>query len=422
MGCKMCNFSFLYDDEQKEENISKIQNQELTILSTTKLKNKPHYFYINSTKFELSPDTHFYNNPLMKIKQIFIINRLKFLSKKIREFLVKRRTGITFATISTVNNDDDNNNNRLTNYNQIYLNTDTGDIAYNNLALIKNKNFIKKNINNIYFKGDEYTENDGILSIIYEDNTKLKGIFYNNSLNGYTKIIFSNKEIFNGEIFNNVANGYGIYMFSRQGCIYEGYWENNYKNGIGKEDWWYLDNYEGEFLKGKKHGKGKYKWKDGSFYEGEWMNNNIHGLGIFNNKNKKIYLGNFIMNQMNGYGEMTYIKNKGFYYGYWKDNKKNGFGVELSPRKNNEDKIYIGFWKDNERYGYGILLHKNNDEKNIMALWKNNKVSKTYKTIEEFWNNIIQTGFGNYLFFFQKTFDEHIKIINNIKNEYDIYE
>ena len=34
----MCNFSFLYDDEQKEENISKIQNQELTILSTTKLK------------------------------------------------------------------------------------------------------------------------------------------------------------------------------------------------------------------------------------------------------------------------------------------------------------------------------------------------------------------------------------------------
>jgi hypothetical protein len=114
---------------------------------------------------------------------------------------------------------------------------------------------------------------------------------------------------------------------------------------------------------------------------------------------------------------MSYFHNNSFYYGYWKDNKKNGFGIELSPRKKGEDKIYAGFWKDNERYGYGILFHKNEDEKDIMALWKNNKIIKSFTNEEEFFNNITQNGFGNYLFFFQKTFDEHIKIINNIKND-----
>ena len=71
----------------------------------------------------------------MKIKQFYIINRLKFLSKKIRQFLLKRRTGLmTYATYSTnVNNNEETNQFILrTNTNQKYLNTDTGDIAFNN--------------------------------------------------------------------------------------------------------------------------------------------------------------------------------------------------------------------------------------------------------------------------------------------------
>ena len=52
MGSKLCNCSFLYDDNEKEENISQIQNQELTILSSAKLKGKPFCFYINKSTFE----------------------------------------------------------------------------------------------------------------------------------------------------------------------------------------------------------------------------------------------------------------------------------------------------------------------------------------------------------------------------------
>ena len=423
MGCKLCNCSFLYNDKEKEENISQIQNQELTILSTTKLKGKPFCFYINKSTFELLPNSNFYNNPYMKIKQFYIINRLKFLSKKIRQFLLKRRTGLmTYATYSTnVNNNNNEETNQFilrTNTNQKYLNTDTGDIAFNNLAIIKNKNIKQKNIKK-YFNEYGYSENDGILNINYDDGTYLEGIYYNNALNGFTRIYFANKEVFKGEIFEDKAEGYGKYFFYRQGCEYEGYFENNYKSDIGIENWWHNDNYQGEFKLGKKNGIGIYKWRDESFYKGEWMNNNIHGWGIFNNKNKKIYQGHFVMGEMNGYGEMLNLKNEAFYYGYWKDNKKNDFGVEFSPRKNDKDKIYSGFWKDNERHGYGILLNKNKEEKNIMAVWKGNKVIKIFNTEQEFIQNITQNGFDKYLFFFKRSFDEHIKIIKNIKNDND---
>ena len=420
MGCKLCNCNLFNSDNEKEENISQIQNQELTILSQARLKGKPFCFYINKTTFELLPNSNFYNNPYLKIKQIYIINRLKFLSKKIRQFLLKRRTGImTYATISTnANNEDMNRFTLRSNINQNYLNTDTGDIAFNNLAIIKNQNIKQKNIKK-YFNEYGYSENDGLLSVSFEDGTKLEGIYYNNSLNGFTRIFFSNKEVFKGEIFDDKAEGYGKYFFYRQGCEYEGYWENNYKSDIGIENWWHNDSYQGEFKFGKKNGIGTYKWRDESFYKGEWMNNNIHGWGIFNSKNKKIYSGHFIMGEMNGYGEMLNLKNEGFYYGYWKDNKKNDFGVEYSPRKNGKDKIYSGFWKENERYGYGILLHKNKEEKNIMALWKENKLIKEFKTEQEFLQNITQNGFDKYLFFFRLSFDEHMKIIKNIKNDND---
>lgn len=417
MGNRLCNCSFLDEEKEQEENISQIQNQELSIIAaTTKLKGKSHYFYINSKKFELITDSDSYNNPKKRINQIYILNRLKFLSKKIRQFLLKRRTELTFGTLTTANNEDNNRLTVISTNKQNYLNTDTGDIAFNNLGLIKIRNYTKKNLKK-YFKEEEYSEEDGILYLKKEDNTELEGIYYNNAFNGFTRIFFPNGEQFKGELFDDEANGFGIYNFSKQGCKYKGYWENNYKNGIGKEKWWYNDIYKGEFSKGKKNGIGIYNWKDGSSYQGEWLNNNIHGWGIFNSKNKRIYSGHFIMNKMNGYGEMVYLKNKGFFYGYWKDNKKNGFGVEFSPRENGEDKIYAGFFKDNERFGYGILFHKNEDEENIMALWKKNKIIKSFRNVEDFFKVISQNGFDNYLFFFKRSFGEHIRIINNIKND-----
>ena len=124
------------------------------------------------------------------------------------------------------------------------------------------------------------------------------------------------------------------------------------------------------------------------------------------------------MNSLNGYGEMYNLINNSFFYGFWKENKKNGFGVEYSPRKDGADKIYAGFWDKNERYGFGILLNRKEDEnnRNIIAVWKKNKIRKQFYVYEEFCQSVIQTGFREYLFFFERSFDEHISIIKNINN------
>ena len=125
------------------------------------------------------------------------------------------------------------------------------------------------------------------------------------------------------------------------------------------------------------------------------------------------------MNSLNGYGEMTNYKNNSFYYGFWKENKRNGFGVELSPRKDEGDKIYSGFWEKNDRHGYGILLNKNNKERDIYAVWKRNKISKQFYTLDEFIQSLKQIGLEKYLFFFERKFDEHMIIINNINTHGD---
>ena len=422
MGNDICNCSFLDNEEKKEENISYIQNQHLSILSgKTSLRNKKYTFYFKKSKVELNSNLKLDNDPLMKYKQLFIINRLKFLSKKIREFLLRKRVNMTtIGSVMTTNNENTNRFNTILSTNKKnYLNTDTGEIAYKNLSLIKNQNYKEKRMMTFFNDYDGYGENDGIIYLKMEDNSILKGYFVNNALNGFSQVFYNNNDTYKGELYDDKANGYGIYYFSRQGCAYEGFWENNYKNGIGSEIWWYDAVYEGDFKNGKKNGLGTYTWKDGSVYAGEWFNNNIHGFGIFKNQNKKKYKGQFIMNSLNGYGEMTNFKTKSFYYGFWKENKRNGFGVEYYPRKDGGDKIYSGFWEKNDRHGYGILLNKKYKERNMYAVWKRNKINKLFYSFEEFFQSIKISGFEKFSFFFERTFEEHVSIIKNINNHED---
>ncbi len=420
MGNDFCNCNFL-DEEKNEENVSYIQNQHLSILSPKKaLKNNKHIFYLKSFRVELPYNLKLDNNPSIKLKQLFILNRLKFLSKKIREFLMRKRVTITIGSVLTTNNENNNRHNTILSTNRKnYINTDTGEVAHKNLSLITDQNYKSKHIIKYLDAYDGYNENDGIMYIKLSDNSILKGIFCNNALNGFAEVSFNNKDTYKGELFDDKSNGYGIYYFSRHGCAYEGFWEYNYKMGIGIENWWYEAVYEGEFRNGKKNGIGTYRWKDNSIYTGEWFNNNIHGFGIFKNKNKKKYKGEFVMNSLNGYGEMTNFKNNSFYYGFWKENERNGFGVELSPRQNEGDKIYSGFWEKNDRHGYGILLNKKNKERNIYAVWKKNKISKQFYIFEEFIQSLKQLGLERYLFFFERSYDEHIAIIKNINNQGD---
>ena len=66
-----------------------------------------------------------------------------------------------------------------------------------------------------------------------------------------------------------------------------------------------------------------------------------------------------------------------------------------------------------------VLLNKNNKERDIYAVWKKNKISKQFYTLEEFIQSLKQIGLEKYLFFFERKFDEHMIIINNINTHGD---
>lgn len=55
-------------------------------------------------------------------------------------------------------------------------------------------------------------------------------------------------------------------------------------NGFGKQEIG-ANVYEGEFHLGKKNGQGKLSYEDGSYYEGYFDNNIIQGVGKFYSKN-----------------------------------------------------------------------------------------------------------------------------------------
>jgi hypothetical protein len=77
-------------------------------------------------------------------------------------------------------------------------------------------------------------------------------------------------------------------MHYEDGSSYSGQWQNDVKNGQGKQ-----------------------VYKDGSYYDGEWKNNLQHGSGTqaYFDKHGNLnatYTGKFASNKRNGRGTMRY--------------------------------------------------------------------------------------------------------------------
>jgi len=79
--------------------------------------------------------------------------------------------------------------------------------------------------------------------------------------------------------------GKGIYEYS-DGRIYEGYFEDNKRNGIGKFIWPDGREFCGPWKNGKQDGIGKLKGKDGIERTGQWSDGKFIGW-ILTEKNKK---------------------------------------------------------------------------------------------------------------------------------------
>ena len=163
---------------------------------------------------------------------------------------------------------------------------------------------------------------------------------------------YETSEQYIGDWKENKKDGYGIKIYSNKDK-YEGYWNNDLRNGkgtywlcIGKNK--YRKLYTGDWKNNKKEGHGIYFYKDGSCYDGQWKNNKREGKGLMIYSNEDIYEGNWLEDKKNGYGILE-KQNGDKYYGFWNMGLKEGQGYYYYYKT---AKIYLGEWhEDNPRCG-----------------------------------------------------------------------
>ena len=82
---------------------------------------------------------------------------------------------------------------------------------------------------------------------------KYEGTSLFGKAHGYGQAVFANGDKYEGNWEDNVKNGIGKHT-SRKGIVLTGKWLNNYMEGQGKEVWTNGDVYEGEFIRSQKNG------------------------------------------------------------------------------------------------------------------------------------------------------------------------
>ena len=112
---------------------------------------------------------------------------------------------------------------------------------------------------------------------------------------------------------------------------------------------------------------------------------------------------------MNGFGELRANNEGRKYVGYFLDDKKNGFGMIFWKKP---VKIFIGFWLNGKTNGIGKFM-KNQKEK--IGIWKNGKLIKWFKNVEEIYQ-YIEPEFNKFCNFFQKSFNEILNLFSSDEN------
>ena len=175
---------------------------------------------------------------------------------------------------------------------------------------------------------------------------------------------WSTSQQYSGDWKENKKHGYGIKIYDNKDK-YEGYWENDLRNGkgtywlcIGKNK--YRKLYTGDWKNNQKEGHGIYFYKDGSCYDGEWKNSKRDGKGLMIYANEDIYQGNWKEDKKHGHGILEKA-NGDKYYGYWNCDLKEGQGYYWYSKTG---KVYLGEWHE-DCPRCGIFTDVNDEKLNI---------------------------------------------------------
>jgi hypothetical protein len=280
------------------------------------------------------------------------------------------------------NNNDNNNNEIITKNTKIFsalsFKEKKGVNFKKNQDDIKG-NFILKNDKVVRYQGGfikKTKKKNGFGIITWSDQSTLHGKYESSMVNGICRF-YNNKykSTFIGEYVNNKPKGYGVYQI--KSLSLQGYWDENYLNGIAIEVWEDGTYYQGEYENNKKNGIGLYRWPDGTIYQGEFCDGQMSGKGIILYSDDSIFSGEMVNGYMNGYG-IFYWGSGSLYMGYYLQDTKHGFGIYIWDSKTFI--CHIGFWEMGKQQGLGVKINGN---KVRYALWNKGKVSTTLKGLYE---------------------------------------
>ena len=408
----------MYRDYKNRKNISdnnKINNNDLN-KKRKKSKNNPSLLYKRYlSKSQTSKNNKKPNNG-KEVEEIISIDQSQLVRKRSSKFL----KFFNFKAIEAVKSKEQQNtmilkNNKLSflnlnsntkNKNYLSILNDFGEksfiktsYAHKNIKLTKistaskykkepltknlkdniRGNFTQKNERIIKYQGGflkKTKKKNGFGIITWLDNSKLKGFFESNELNGICRFYnFKYRSNFIGEYKNNKPSGFGVY--SAKSFSMQGYWDSENLNGIAIEVWEDGTYFQGEYKDNKKNGIGLYRWPDGTIYQGEFKDGQMNGKGIILYSNDCIFSGEIKNGYMDGYGYFSW-GNGSMYIGYYSQDIKNGFGIYVWDQKNFV--IYIGFWEMGKQQGIGAKVNGN---KIKYCLWNKGKISIVLKGLYE---------------------------------------
>ena len=148
----------------------------------------------------------------------------------------------------------------------------------------------------------------------------------------------------------NQKHGYGKFKYLTIGEVYEGYFANDKRQGIGRYFYSNGDIYTGYLYDDLRNGFGIIKFNNGDWYEGMFVKDIRHGIGIYyEKKGDEYYLGEWVEDKKEG---VATIYNQNWYYnGEVKNGVREGLCTFIYG-----DNIYTGAFKDNMWEGIGTLI------------------------------------------------------------------
>lgn len=330
----------------------------------------------------------FYANSIENGKESFDGTSKLNKSNQIESNTSKNMTNKDFLFLnrnkSMISLNENNENEKERNRNISFLN-----MINDNETRIFNKNESEVNLKQVIEKENlkmrDY-ENNKIHKIIL--GNKEEEVFYyegeikNGIYNGFGLLKLEN-EVYKGEFSNGNKHGYGeLYnstdssrissivsltsntsnsitrLNSINSNFYIGQFENNQKEGLGKETIFNKstgkEEFEGEFKQNKRDGYGKLRLLNGTIYKGQFKDGEMNGQGELIWKEDKSYIGQMENGKLNGFG--IYIVKDYVYIGNYKNSRKEGLGM-LSQKKKNY--YIIGMSRNDSFIGIGLTINEN---------------------------------------------------------------